>query len=176
MKKRRKNKSSILLFNHSIMKKILWTILLFIILWWCIRSVKQKSDRLDFWSTKDTTENWETIANPASINCLDNGGTLEMRANKKGQYGVCMFEDNRQCEEWALMHGDCPVGGLKITGYENEAEVYCAIAWGELSWVGTPTPMCKRVDGTWCNAQANMDGDCPNQYDPNPDAGNGPDV
>ena len=51
-----------------------------------------------------------------------------MRANKKGQYGVCMFEDNRQCEEWALMHGDCPVGGLKITGYENEAEVYCAIA------------------------------------------------
>jgi putative hemolysin len=35
--------------------------------------------------------------------------------NKKGQYGVCFFEDNRQCEEWALLRGDCPVGGKKVT-------------------------------------------------------------
>jgi len=46
-----------------------------------------------------------------------------------------MFEDNRQCEERALMRGDCPTGGLKVTGYENDAEVYCVIAGGELSGV-----------------------------------------
>ncbi len=159
------------------MKKFLWTLLLVAILWGCIRGIKQKSDRLDFGSI-DTTWSQEQagMANPASVYCLDNGGTLEMRENKKGQYGVCLFEDNRQCEERALMNNDCPVGGVKITGYENDAEVYCAISWGELSWVGTPTPMCKRVDGTRCNAQANMDGDCPSPYNPNPDAGNGPDV
>lgn len=112
------------------------------------------------------------IANPASVNCLDNGGTLKIRENKKGQYGVCMFEDNRQCEERAFMRGDCPKGGMKVTGYEDEAQVYCVIAGGELSGVGTPTPMCKRVDGTWCNAQANFDGDCPSPYDPEPNAGN----
>ena len=48
------------------------------------------------------------IANPASIYCLDNGGSLQMKENKNGQYGVCYFEDNRQCEERAFYHGDCP--------------------------------------------------------------------
>lgn len=89
-----------------------------------------------------------TLANPASVNCLQKGGKLEMRANKNGQYGVCLFEDNRQCEEWALMRGECPAGGLKITGYDNDAEIYCAITGGKVEGVGTKTPMCKRTDGT----------------------------
>lgn len=72
------------------------------------------------------------LANPASTNCIEKGGTLEIRENKKGQYGVCLFEDNRQCEERALLHGDCPVGGMKITGYENDAEIFCAITGGEV--------------------------------------------
>jgi len=113
-----------------------------------------------------------SLANPASENCLQVGGQLEIRQNKNGQYGVCLFEDNRQCEEWALFRGQCPVGGLKITGYENDAEIYCAITGGQVEGVGTMTPMCKRIDGTYCNAQANFDGDCPDPNDPNPNAGN----
>ena len=112
------------------------------------------------------------MANPASVNCIQKGGKLEMRNNKLGQYGVCLFEDNRQCEEWALMRGECPAGGLKITGYDNDAEIYCAITGGTVEGVGTQTPMCKRIDGTLCNAQANLDGDCPDPHDPNPSAGN----
>jgi putative hemolysin len=112
------------------------------------------------------------MPNPASANCIQKGGKLEMRDNKLGQYGVCLFEDNRQCEEWALMRGECPAGGLKITGYENDAEIYCAITGGTVEGVGTKTPMCKRVDGTYCNAQANLDGDCPDPHNPNPSAGN----
>ncbi|MDD4286819.1 MAG: DUF333 domain-containing protein [Candidatus Peribacteraceae bacterium] len=112
------------------------------------------------------------MANPASVNCVDKGGTLEIRKNKKGEYGVCLFEDNRQCEEWALLRGNCPVGGLKITGYENEAEIYCIVTGGKVEGVGTATPMCKRIDGTLCNAQSNLDGDCPDPSDPNPSAGN----
>lgn len=158
------------------MKKFLFILLLCIIVWGSIRRIRQKSDRLDFWSTTNVTEDWARMANPASIYCLDNGGSLETRENKNGQYGVCLFEDNRQCEERAFYRGDCPKGWMKITGYETDAEVYCAISWGELTGVGTPTPMCKRVDGTRCNAQANLDGDCPSPYDPNPDAGNGPDI
>ncbi|MFA6307305.1 MAG: DUF333 domain-containing protein [Patescibacteria group bacterium] len=119
-----------------------------------------------------TGESNITIANPASANCLEKGGRLEMRNNKKGQYGVCLFEDNRQCEEWALLRGECPVGGLKITGYENDAQVYCAITGGQVEGVGTETPMCKRIDGTLCNAQANLDGDCPDPQDLSPNAGN----
>lgn len=117
--------------------------------------------------TQDTT-----LANPASSNCTAKGGTLEIRKSKIGEYGVCFFEDNRQCEEWALLRGECPVGGLKITGYQSEAEIYCAITGGQLEGLDTNTPMCKRVDGTLCNAQANFDGECPDPHDPNPSAGN----
>ncbi len=112
------------------------------------------------------------MANPASTNCIDKGGTIEMRENKAGQYGVCLFEDNRQCEEWALFRGECPEGGLKITGYENDAQIYCAITGGKVEGVGTETPMCKRIDGTLCTVQANFDQECPDPHDPNPSAGN----
>jgi putative hemolysin len=45
-------------------------------------------------------------ANPASENCAANGGRLVIEsAGDGGQYGVCLFEDNRQCEEWALLRG-----------------------------------------------------------------------
>jgi len=112
------------------------------------------------------------LANPASVNCIEKGGRLEIRKSKNGEYGVCLFEDNRQCEEWALLRGECPVGGIKITGFENEAEIYCAITGGQVEGVGTQSPMCKRIDGTWCNAQSNLDGECPDPHDPNPNAGN----
>ena len=112
------------------------------------------------------------MANPASTNCIDKSGKIEIRRNKKGEYGVCLFEDNRQCEEWALFRNQCPEGGLKITGYENDAEIYCAITGGQVEGVGTETPMCKRFDGTYCNAQTNLDGECPDLNDSNPDIEN----
>lgn len=43
------------------------------------------------------------LANPASVNCLDNGGRSEIRNTPSGQIGVCVFHDGRQCEEWALV-------------------------------------------------------------------------
>ncbi len=112
------------------------------------------------------------LANPASANCVKKGGTIEIRKNKRGEYGVCLFEDNRQCEEWSLLRGACPEGGLKVTGFENDAEIYCAITGGQVEGAGTASPMCKRTDGTYCNAQANLDGECPDPNDPNPNAGN----
>lgn len=121
---------------------------------------------------KNTETPAAKIANPASTNCINKGGKIENRKSKNGEYGVCLFEDNRQCEEWSLLRGQCPEGGVKITGYENEAEIYCAITGGQIKDLDTKTPMCKRIDGTFCNAQSNLDGDCPNPNDPNPNSGN----
>jgi putative hemolysin len=48
------------------------------------------------------------IANPASTNCLQQGGRSEIRNGAQGQYGVCIFPDGRVCEEWALFRdGRC---------------------------------------------------------------------
>jgi putative hemolysin len=62
------------------------------------------------------------LANPASQYCADQGGTLTIeKRGDGGEFGVCTFEDNLQCEEWAMMRGQCPVGGIKVTGYLTPA-------------------------------------------------------
>ena len=44
------------------------------------------------------------MANPASVHCIQQGGRLEIRKQSGGgEYGVCLFNDGRQCEEWALL-------------------------------------------------------------------------
>ena len=68
-----------------------------------------------------------TNANPASENCVKQGGKLTIeKRGEAASFGVCWFEDALQCEEWALMRGECPAGGLKVTGYGPQGR-YCAI-------------------------------------------------
>ena len=86
------------------------------------------------------------LANPASENCLSlNGASNIVKKPNGAEYGVCVFMDNRQCEEWALMRGECPVGGVKITGYETPEQIYCAITGGE---VNTSVNTCTRLGST----------------------------
>src|SRR5688572_7458517 len=71
------------------------------------------------------------LANPASTHCVKVGGRLTIEKHPSGsEFGVCLFEDNRQCEEWAMLRGECPVGGRRITGYSTAAGRYCAITGG----------------------------------------------
>ena len=48
------------------------------------------------------------LGNPASMKCKEDGGTLEIREKEDGQYGVCIFPDGTECEEWAYFRGECP--------------------------------------------------------------------
>ena len=49
-----------------------------------------------------------TLANPASVYCAGNGGALEIRTDETGgEYGVCLFADSTECEEWAFFRGEC---------------------------------------------------------------------
>jgi Tol biopolymer transport system component/putative hemolysin len=106
------------------------------------------------------------LANPASENCAAQGGTLSIAEDGSGgQYGICYFEDNRQCEEWALLRGDCPVGGLKITGYITPAAQYCAIRGGtyEITATGDENSeqgSCTFQDGSFCDAWEFWYGTC----------------
>ncbi len=48
------------------------------------------------------------LANPASVYCEEQGYTLEMRTDAGGgTYGVCVFPDGSECEEWAFYRGEC---------------------------------------------------------------------
>lgn len=105
------------------------------------------------------------IANPASENCVKQGGNVSIVDGPKGQYGVCVFEDNLQCEEWALMNGDCPTGGVKITGYVTEAAVYCAITGGDYTVTGNSGEKdeqgtCAFKSGKSCDVWKYYRGEC----------------
>jgi len=48
------------------------------------------------------------IANPASVYCIENGGTLEIITDEEGgQIGICTFANGKECEEWAFYNGEC---------------------------------------------------------------------
>jgi putative hemolysin len=111
------------------------------------------------------TESSSQIANPASENCVAQGGTvLIKKRGDGGEYGVCLFEDNRQCEEWALLRGDCRAGGAKITGYITDAAQYCVITGGKYaitsSNAGQEQGTCTFNNGKTCDAADYFNGTC----------------
>jgi hypothetical protein len=51
------------------------------------------------------------LANPASVFCEDQGGTVEIRTAADGsQQGFCLFADGTECDEWAFFRGECAPG------------------------------------------------------------------
>lgn len=108
------------------------------------------------------------LANPASENCIAKGGQSRIETAGSGaQYGICLFEDNRQCEEWALMRGACPLGGIKVTGYATPQARYCAIRGGNYVVTTQQTATsselgdCTLPGKPTCDALALYEGRCP---------------
>ena len=106
------------------------------------------------------------LANPASQNCVDKGGKVTIEKNGKGdQFGVCTFPDNLQCEEWAMVRGDCREGGIRVTGYVTPASRYRAITGGAYKiTAGSNTAKeqgtCTFKNGKSCKSTAYFDGTC----------------
>ncbi len=99
------------------------------------------------------------MANPASLYCQEKGGQLEIALRPdNSQYGLCYFDDNRACEEWAMFRGDCPIGGVKTTGYDTEAQKFCA--WSGGHTLAVPNAVCTFEDGSSCLADDFYTGAC----------------
>ncbi len=64
------------------------------------------------------------MANPASVACVDGGGTLRIYDTPEGQIGMCSTRDGRVCEEWSLFRDDkcdpLPAGATLAAGQEAE--------------------------------------------------------
>jgi putative hemolysin len=58
-------------------------------------------------SEESTPDDAVELPNPASVFCEERGYTLEMRTEANGTYGVCIFPDGSECEEWAYYRGEC---------------------------------------------------------------------
>ncbi len=117
-------------------------------------------------STPTRPQPTAAIANPASESCVKQGGTLSIRKRGDGgEYGVCVFEDNEQCEEWAMIRGECPTGGIGIAGYVTAAAQYCAFTGGEYSVTdssntGQEQGTCALKNGKTCDVWEYYNGKC----------------
>lgn len=99
------------------------------------------------------------IANPASTNCVKLGGNLVIqKRGDGGEYGLCYFEENRACEEWALLRGDCPYGGRKTTGYITIDQNYCA--WTGGYTLAETNSACTFKNGSKCPTIDFYNGTC----------------
>lgn len=99
------------------------------------------------------------IANPASTFCIEKGGSLQMQTREDGgQYGLCYFDDARACEEWAMMRGECPVGGVKTTGYDTIDQKFCA--WSGGRTLAVENSQCTFANGKVCSTVDFYNGTC----------------
>lgn len=87
-------------------KSVLITLLILI-----LTACGQVEIGLEASSGGDPAEVASGLANPASVYCRDSGYELEIRTGQDGgQYGVCIFPDGSECEEWAFYRGECAPG------------------------------------------------------------------
>jgi putative hemolysin len=103
------------------------------------------------------------IANPASVNCIRQGGRLLIVTRPDGgQYGICVFVENKQCEEWAMFRGECPVGGVDVSAWKTDAAKFCVLTGGQYkeSGDGDGQADCTLPAGKTCPVLDYFQGKC----------------
>jgi putative hemolysin len=90
------------------------------------------------------------LANPASVYCEGLGYTLDLRTDDSGSYGVCIFPDGSECDEWDFLAGRCgqEYSYCEQHGFILEAE--------EGSNIGS----CVFTDGSSCMELDYFEGRC----------------
>lgn len=70
------------------------------------------------------------LPNPASVYCEEQGYTLTIRTDAEGgQYGVCLFPDGSECEEWAYYRGACAPASVQAAA-ADEMITYVSVDHG----------------------------------------------
>lgn len=91
-----------------------------------------------FWIISVFAENSLDQSNPASLNCIEKWWVSVIKEIPWwGKYGICILEDNKMCEEWALYNWKCPSLWVKVTWYITEEAIYCAITGNKYEYVKT---------------------------------------
>jgi putative hemolysin len=114
-----------------------------------------------------TNDNGANLPNPASVYCEEQGYTVEMREGTGGVYGVCIFSDGSECDEWAYFRGECAPGEAaadgNMAGLPNPASVYCEEQGYTVEMregTGGVYGVCIFPDGSECDEWAYFRGEC----------------
>lgn len=129
----------------------------------CIQVTSQPADVV-VPETPTTQATMETLPNPASAYCEQQGYTLEIRTASDGsQSGVCIFPDGSECDEWAYYRGEC-APARQGGSLPNPASVFCEQQGYTLEIRtapdGSQSGVCVFPDGGECDEWAYFRGEC----------------
>jgi putative hemolysin len=89
------------------------------------------------------------VANPASVYCEQLGYLLEIREDEDGgEFGVCIFPDMTECDEWAFYRAEC-----------GQHWSYC-VQQGHTLRVRDEEVLCVFSDGSSCPEIDFLNGEC----------------
>lgn len=97
------------------------------------------------------------LPNPASVFCVEQGGTLEMRNEEAGTYGVCKFSDGTECDEWKFYRGECADNKTQTQTGEQESQKLAE------TWIISQSPTYK-FDGHDLLFEQSENLSCPDCY------------
>ena len=86
------------------------------------------------------------IANPASVYCEENGGTLNL------EEWLCMFADGSYCEEWSYFRDECQPGEIMYNTVDEEITVEPTTAsqtYSEEDLAAVETAIRNVIDNEW---------------------------
>ena len=124
------------------------------------KSMERKSDLSwrtysgDSFGTPKAQNSEEESLSPSSVFCKENGGDIITRMGFNGDYNVCVFSSGNECEEEAMYSELCPLGGIDVSSYTEEAK-YCAIKGGQVV-----ENTCVLQDSKVCNLTDYYNGSC----------------
>ena len=86
------------------MRELIIVLSLSFLFFGCVATVDQNNTNATAQNATNTT-----IANPASLYCVNHGGKSTIVTNPDGsQGGVCVLQNGTKCDEWAYYRGECP--------------------------------------------------------------------
>jgi len=84
-----------------------------------VEIIKQKNIQ----ANNQTNLGGAQLANPASVYCINNSGTLEIKTDASGgQVGICTLSNGKTCEEWAYFRGECENYSLATTSCSIDSD------------------------------------------------------
>jgi len=130
--------------------------------------------------TPPTEDGNTQMANPASVNCIDKGGKLDIVTDETGgQVGMCKLKVGTVCEEWAYFRGECTKDYDVVNKTENSCKVdndcetpgeylmRSSCPFTSKCIDGTCSVVCPKFNGT-AYPQVRACGDCPMLSQPAP--------